>query len=180
MTDAATAAQAGHQAAGHAKVFPPLDPAVFVPQWIWLAISFALLYVVLARVVLPQIAGVLNDRKDRIRRDLDAAAKLKADTDKALAGYEKALGDARQSASGIAKDTRDKLAAETDGEKSKTEAQIAAKLQDAETRIAAMKSKALTAVNDIAAETAAEVVEKLIGQSVSAGDIKSVLATASR
>ena len=46
---------------------------------------------------------------------------------------------------------------------------------DAETRIAATKTKALTAVNDIAAETARAVIAKLVGQDVSLDDVKKVL-----
>ena len=42
--------------------------------------------------------------------------RLKNDTDKALADYEKALADARSKASGIAKQTREKIAAETETE----------------------------------------------------------------
>ena len=42
--------------------------------------------------------------------------------------------------------------------------QIAAKLADAETRIAATKTKALASVDEIATETASAVVEKLSGR----------------
>ena len=53
--------------AGHAKVFPPLDPATFVPQLVWLAISFGLLYLLLKRVALPRVGEVIEERADRIR-----------------------------------------------------------------------------------------------------------------
>jgi len=85
------------------------------------------------------------------------------------------LADARANASGIAKQTREKLAAETDAEKARADTNIATKLTDAETRIAATKTKALTAVNDIAAETARAVIAKLVGQDVSLDDVKKVL-----
>jgi len=85
------------------------------------------------------------------------------------------LADARANASGIAKQTREKLSSETDAEKARAEAGITAELAEAETRIAATKTKALTAVNDIAAETARAVVSKLVGQDVSLDDVKKVL-----
>ena len=75
----------------------------------------------------------------------------------------------------IAKQTREKLTAETDAEKAKVEAQLNAKLHEAETRIAATKSKAMSAVSEIAGETAREVVSKLIGHNVSLDDVKKVL-----
>jgi len=42
---------------------------------------------------------VIEERRDRIQRDLAAAERLKGETDKALQTYEKALSDARGSAS---------------------------------------------------------------------------------
>lgn len=138
-------------------------------------LTFAVLYFVLSKVALPRIGEVLEERADRITRDLEAAQRLKDDTDKALADYEKALADARAKASTIAKDTRDQLAAETESKKASVEKTLAGKLQDAEQRIAATKTKALSAVNDIAADTAGAVVSKLIGQNVSADDIKKAL-----
>ena len=50
------------------------------------------------------------------------------------------LADARSNASGIAKQTRDKLAAETEAEKAKVDGQVAAKLREADARIAATKT----------------------------------------
>lgn len=171
----AAAAEAAQEAAHSGGGLPQLNTEHFLPQLFWLAVTFALLLVVMSKVALPRVAEVIDERKDRIQRDLDAAAKLGSDTDKALADYEKALADARSNASGIAKETRDKLAAETDAERHRVDGAIAGKLKDAETRIAATKQKALSAVSEIATDTARAVVSKLIGQDVSADDVKRVL-----
>jgi F-type H+-transporting ATPase subunit b len=181
MTDTTAAvAAAAEQAAGHAeqakKLFPPLDPAVFIPQWIWLAITFSALYFLLSRIVLPKIGAVIQDRRNRIQADLDAAAKLKAETDAALAAYEKSLSDARANASATARQAREKLAAETDAEKTKVESALTAKIGEAETRIQATKAKALSSVGDIATDTAGSIIEKLLGTKVSADDIKRAMA----
>jgi F-type H+-transporting ATPase subunit b len=141
-----------------------------------LALTFLALLFMMWKVALPRIGEVIDERRERIARDIEAAGRLKAETDKALADYEKALSDARSNASGIAKQMRDKLTSETDAEKAKVESQIAAKLAEAEARIAATKSKALSAVNDIAADTATAVVSKLIGQDVHADEVKKALA----
>ena len=154
---------------------PQLNPADFAPQLIWLALTFVVLYFILARVALPRIGEVLEERRDRVQRDLDAAERFKADTDAALAAYEKALSDAHGKASSMVKDMRDKVSAESDKERSKVEAQLAAKLAEAEGRIAATKSKALQSVNDIAAETASAVVGKLLGEDVSPSEVKKML-----
>src|SRR5690242_13185269 len=149
--------------APHAKVFPPLDVGTFAPQLVWLALTFALLYVLLKRAVLPRVGEVIEERSDRVKRDLAQAETLKAETAKALANYERALSDARAQAGAIVKTMRDKLADEAGKERAKVDAQIAAKLAEAETRIAETKSRALGSVGDIASEVAGTIVTRLIG-----------------
>ena len=178
MAEKAGAQKAGTAVAegvGPGKVFPPLDPSTFAPQLVWLALTFGLLYLVLKRVVLPRVGEVIEERSDRVKRDLAQADKLKADTEKALANYEQALGDARGKAGAIAKTMRDKLTAEVDKERAKVEAQIAAKLAEAERRIAETKSKALASVGEIASEVAGVVVTRLIGKEVSKDEVKRAL-----
>ena len=172
-TTAATTTPA--EGVGPGKVFPPLDHTTFVPQLVWLAISFGLLYVLLKRVALPRVGEVIEERADRIRRDLDQAEKLKAETEGALAAYEQALTDARSKAGGVIKTMRDSLTAEVDKERAKVEAEIARKVADAEARIEQTKSRALASVNDIATETAGAIVKKLIGADVSPDELQKAL-----
>lgn len=176
-TEAATEAAAAHSGSGGGGL-PQLDAHTFTPQLFWLVLTFGALYFILSKVALPRIGEVLDERADRVARDLEGAQRLKDDTDKALADYEKALADARAKASTIAKDTREQLASETESKKASVEKTLAAKLQDAEQRIAATKTKALSAVNDIAVDTAGAVVSKLIGQNASPDEIKKALSAA--
>lgn len=157
---------------------PQLNVPDFAPQLIWLALTFGLLYFLLSKVALPRIGEVLEERRDRIHRDVQEAERLKGETEKALAAYEQSLAEARARASGIARETREKLAAETDKEKSRVEAELNTRLNAAELEIAATKQKALSNVNDIAADTAAEIVSRLLGQQVSVDEARRVLTQA--
>jgi F-type H+-transporting ATPase subunit b len=170
---AVVAAAAAHEE--KAGGLPQLNPADFSPQLAWLAVTFVLLYLILSRVTLPRIGEVLEERRDRVQRDLEAAERFKGETDAALAAYEKALSDARQKASSMAKDVRDRLAADTEAERTRIEGELHAKLSEAEARISATKSKALASVDEIAAETASAVVGKLLGADVSPAEVKKVL-----
>lgn len=172
--DVSTGTEVAHDA-GHAKPFPPLNPENFAPQLFWLALTFGALYVILSRVALPRVSEVIEERRDRIQRDLDAAERLKDETEKALNGYEQALADARSNASGIAKEERETLNAEVAKEQAKVEEQLNAKLAEAEARIAETKAKALEGVNTIAADTAVAIVAKLIGDTVSSDEAKRAL-----
>lgn len=142
---------------------PQLIPADFLPQIFWLAVSFAVLYVLMARISLPKIADVLEARQDRLNGDLDQAAKFKEEAEKAIAEYEKALAEARAKASTLALETRNRHAAEAAKKAAELEARLAAEAKVAEQRIAAAKAQALASVREIATETTAALVEKLIG-----------------
>ena len=159
-------------------VFPPFDPSTFAKQLFWLAVSFGALYFLMARVALPRIGEVIEERRDRIQRDLDEAVRLKAETDAALKAYEQSLADARGKAQGLAKETRDRLSAETDTERHRVEGELNAKLAETEKQIAATKARALASVDEIAASTASDVVSRLTGKTVSDDEVRQALAKA--
>jgi F-type H+-transporting ATPase subunit b len=175
MAQKVTAATVQPEGGAHPKTFPPLDHTTFVPQLVWLALTFGLLYFLLSRVALPRVSEVIGERAERIRRDLAQAEKLKLQTEEALANYEHALSEARGKANTLAKGMRDGLAAEIDAERSKVEAQIAHKVSDAEARITQTKTRALASVNEIAADTAGAIVAKLLGKEVSKDEVQKAL-----
>ena len=175
MATNSTVSTAVPHEAGHAKVFPPLDAGTFAPQLIWLALTFGLLYLLLKRFYLPRVGEVIEERRERIQRDLAQAEKLKTETEQALANYEGALGEARGKAQAIVKGMRDTLAAEMEQERTALEAQIAAKLADAEARIAQSKAAALAGVSDIAGELAGAIVSRLSGREVSKDEVQKAL-----
>lgn len=161
---------------GHGKAFPPLDATTFAPQLFWLVIAFVLLYALLSRLALPRISQVMEERRERIDRDLAEAGRLRAETEAALKSYEAAHAEARGRAQAIAKETRDRLAAEAEQARHKVDAELNAKLAETERQIAETKARALAGVNQIAADTAGAVVAKLIGQEPTPDELKRALA----
>lgn len=157
---------------------PQLDFSSWPPQLVWLAITFAVLYVLMARVALPRIATVLEQRRDRIAADLDDAARLRQETEDAIAAYEQALAEARAKAHAIAAEAREKLNAELDEERTKVDEQIAAKTEEAEKRIDAMKTAALAEVDQAASDTAEAIVRLLIGTRPAKTDIAAAVKAA--
>jgi F-type H+-transporting ATPase subunit b len=172
---AETAATTAVPGGGHAKAFPPLDPTTFAPQLVWLALTFGLLYVLLQRIALPRISSMLEERSDRIRRDLEQAEKLKLDTEQALGSYERALGEARARAGALAKGVREALDAEIETQRKKVDEEIGRQLAAAEHSIGEAKAKALAGVGDIAAELAGAIVARLIGKQVSKDEVQRAL-----
>jgi F-type H+-transporting ATPase subunit b len=147
----------------HKGPFPPFDSSTFASQLVWLVITFVLLYALMAKVALPRVGGIIAQRQNRIDEDLAQANAFKAQSDAALAAYEKALADARARAQAIAGEMRDKQAAETEATRKKLEKQLNAKLAEAEKIIGASKQAAMANVRNIAADAAKAIVERLIG-----------------
>src|SRR5512147_660943 len=98
----------GHPAEGGHGGFPPFQSQTFASQLVWLAIAFVLLYVLMSKIALPRVASIIEGRQNKIEGDLAEAARLKTQSDEAVAAYEKALADARANAQAIANETRDK------------------------------------------------------------------------
>jgi F-type H+-transporting ATPase subunit b len=142
---------------------PQLDYHTFVPQLVWLAISFVVLYVLMSRLALPKVRGVIEGRRHRLDSDLGRAAALKEEAEAALAAYQKTLADARAAAQETLRQTGERLAAEAAERQRQLAATLAEQVAAAEARIAAGKEQALGEIRGIAAEVGTAVVEKLTG-----------------
>ncbi|MBA4790833.1 MAG: F0F1 ATP synthase subunit B [Pseudomonadota bacterium] len=165
---AAAAGAEGHGDGG----FPPFDPRHFFSQIIWLLLTFGALYVLMSRVTLPRIGRILEERHDRIARDLEEAGQRRAESEAAQAAYEKALVEARGKANSIAGEARNRLAAESEANRKSLEATLATRLEEAERRIEATKSEALSHVRGIAVDTAQAIVNTLVGVQPATGDVE--------
>lgn len=174
-THATTEAHGG----GHSDVFPPFDPATFPSQLLWLAITFAALYLLMSKVALPRVGSILADRKARIDGDIAAADASRQKTDAAIAAYETALAEAKAKAQGIAAASSEAIKTDLADKRKAVEADLAAKVTAAEARIATTKTQAMTQVDEIAAETAQTVVTQLIGDIPTDG-VKAAVAKASK
>lgn len=150
------------QPSGHKGAFPPFNPQTFASQLFWLVIAFALLYVLMAKVAIPRVGAIIENRQKRIDDDIAEAGRLKQQSDEAVAAYEKALADARSRAQTIANETRERQQAAADASRKALEYQLNAKLAEAEKTIAATKQAAMSNVRGIAADAAKAIVERLI------------------
>lgn len=168
------------QPAGHKEPFPPFNAQTFASQLFWLVITFVFLYVVMSRVALPRIGAIIDSRRQQIDRDLAEAQRLKTESDAAIASYEKALADARSRGQAIANEMREKQAAAAEARRKSLEAELNARLADAEKSIAATKAAAMANVSTIAKDTAAAIVERLIGSTPSPQAVETAVANALR
>ena len=142
---------------------PQLDYHTFVPQLVWLAISFVVLYALMASLGLPKVRAAIEGRRHHLDSDLGRAAALKEEAETALAAYQKTLADARAAAQDTLRQTGEKLAAEAAARQHQLAATLAEQIAAAEARIAAGKDQALADIRGIAADVGSAVVAKLTG-----------------
>ena len=157
---------------------PQLDPALFSPQIVWLAISFVTLYFLMARLVMPRMSAVEEQREDRIQGNLARAEKVKEEAAGVLVAYEREIAEARAKAHGALLDAGAEIAAET----ARREGDFAAKLAEqgaaAEARIRQAKTKALADLPAIAGDVAAALAGKLTGSAIDAGQAREAVSRA--
>jgi F-type H+-transporting ATPase subunit b len=142
---------------------PQLDISTFTPQLVWLAITFIVLYLLMAWLGLPRISKAIVARRDRIDGDLARAAQVKAEAEGVLAAYQKGLVDARAEAQATLKAAGERLAADAAERQRELADRLSQQIAAAEQRIAAMKTEALAEVRGVAVDVGRAVVEKLTG-----------------
>jgi F-type H+-transporting ATPase subunit b len=142
---------------------PQLDFTTYTPQLFWMFAFFTLLYIVFAKKTLPEISGVIENRKNHIQSDLETAEKLTAEADAVHDAYQENLAKAQSDAMGAIKSVEDESKAQANQAmedfRQKSEATILA----TEKTIDESKQTAMNDMNQIVIDTAAQAVEKIIG-----------------
>jgi F-type H+-transporting ATPase subunit b len=175
-----TSAWAAGAPAGGAKsgVFPPFDTSTFGSQLFWLTVLFGLMYVILAKVALPRVASILENRRQKIEGDLAQAARLQKKAEEAGVAYEEALAKARANAQAIATKARDEATKQADARRKALESDLAARMTAADVSIATAKADAMSNVGGIASDAASDIVARLTGKAPTAAELKAAVAAA--
>jgi F-type H+-transporting ATPase subunit b len=142
---------------------PQLEISTFVPQLFWLAVTFGLLFLLMAKIGLPRVGGLIEARRRRVDEDLGRAAQLKSEAEAILAAYQQTLAKARAEAQTAVRETTERMAAEAAERQRQLSDSLARKTAEAERQIAAAKQRALSEMPEIAIEVARSITEKVTG-----------------
>jgi F-type H+-transporting ATPase subunit b len=142
---------------------PQLDVASYLPQLVWLAITFVALYLLMARLALPRIADVLAERSKRREDNLARAEDLQAEAEAAAEAYENVLAEARTTAHGQIVQSSEAAKVNAEDAIHALDQRLAGEIEAAEATIAAARDAALTEAATIAAEAARLAAEKIAG-----------------
>jgi F-type H+-transporting ATPase subunit b len=139
-------------------------------QIVYLIFLFAILYWLMAKVFVPRLRGVIDQRAATIADAVQTARQVQAEAagqaEAAKAEVEAARAGSRAMATAAkarVTDAANALAAEE-------EAVVNARIAEAETAIGKTRDAAMTNVATIAADTAAAIVERLTGKAPSAAE----------
>jgi F-type H+-transporting ATPase subunit b len=163
-----------------AEGMPQLDfkTPLTISQVVWGAIIFVVLYIMLSRTGLPLVASVLEERATTIAKDLDEARAAKARADDGMRQADEATAKARaESQAAInAALAEAKTAAAAQAEVLNT--RLEKQLQESERQIAQARASAMSALRQVATETAATVVTRLTGKEPDASRLDSAIGSA--
>jgi F-type H+-transporting ATPase subunit b len=154
---------------------PQLDPTWFASQLFWLAITFAVLYTVLARAVLPPLQNIVARREGTIEGDIATAEAMKEQAEAARQDYERTLAEARDRAQQLVNDAvaSQKVIADQAGRD--MDKQVASQLEEAGSRITTKKKELIAALTPATEELTSLIVEKLTHRNTAKDKIGSVI-----
>jgi F-type H+-transporting ATPase subunit b len=166
--------------AAWAEGMPQLDfkSPLTVTQVYWGAAIFVVLYVLLARIGLPKVGAVIEQRAVHIAADLDAAKTQKAQADAAVAELTTTIQRSRAAAQGEINQAVDQAKAAAAEQATALNARLETQLRAAETQINAARAAALGALHQVASETASTVIARLTGAAADLPRVDAAVAAA--
>jgi len=151
--------------AAMAEGMPQLDfhNPLTISQVVWGVIIFVVLYILVSKFALPRVGSVLDERAGHIAADLDSArqASQRAEAGKAeaVAATAKARSEAQAAVNAALEEAKQAAAVQAVALNERLERQ----LKDAEAQIESARAAAMSALRQVATDTAATVVTRLTG-----------------
>jgi F-type H+-transporting ATPase subunit b len=154
-------------AQGHAPNFDdcqkapnPILPAT--NELIWGALSFLVLFAVLAKFGYPAIKNAMDARANRIRDSLDEAERAKSEAQSVLDEYQRQLADAKSEAARIIEEARQAADNLRQDLRRQAESEVNELKQRAQEDIQAQVDRAMTDLRSQVATLAIELAERVV------------------
>jgi F-type H+-transporting ATPase subunit b len=159
--DAAHAADAGHE---KGELLAPLKQGL--PAMIAAFLVFGVVYVALQRLVWPRIVRGLDSRAAKIREEIDAAERARAQAREALQEYERSLAEARAQAKRMLDETKAQQQAFAAELRAKAERELQAMKDRARREIDAARRAALSEISAHASSLAVAIASRILEREV--------------
>ena len=146
---------------------PQMEFADYMPQVVWLVITFATLYVLMAKLALPRITDILETRQRHLEHDLELSEKLRDEAQTTLAEYDAAIVSARAETESLLAKARESIQTETQERIAELNGRLESEIRESDARIRHAMSQAMDELVVVAGNSARAAVERLAGIKVS-------------
>ena len=140
---------------------PQLELSGFSPQIFWLILSFLSLWWLMAKVALPKVGLVLEERQTKINDSLELAKSLQREANAEIEAYESTISEARENARTVVNEATLQGTQNSLTEQSELRVSLTKKIALAEDEIEAAKDRALESIHQSAKEVTAIALKKL-------------------
>lgn len=151
---------------------PQLEIQSYPSQIFWLIVCFFSMYFIMAQIIIPKIADIMEQRRQKIDSALEKAMTIKQQAEKSLQKYEDALAKATAEAEKSLNKTQDELNRMVAEKQAELEKELKAKIEAGEEQIRQSKEAALKEVKTTSEKLALEVTQKLGIKEINAANIK--------
>lgn len=165
-THASTEAAHGEGGGG----LPQFEFQHWFGQIVYLIFLFAVLYWLMAKVFVPRLRGVIDQRAATIADAVQTARQVQAEAAGQAAAAKAEVEAARASSRATAAAAKARVTDAANARAAEEEAVVNARIAEAETAIGKTRDAAMTNVASIASDTAAAIVERLTGKAPTAAE----------
>lgn len=142
---------------------PQLDPTWFANQLLWLAVSFTLLYQIVARVIIPRVHGVLSLRQATIDTAIAKAEDFKKNAGAARSDFEHRAHEVQAKANAVLAEAQARAARASADALAKLSVELEAREALAMSGLKQSLKAAEADMQQATSEVAHAIAEKLLG-----------------
>ena len=154
---------------------PQLDPKYWASQAFWLILVFTILYISVSKFYLPKIKNNLEDRENKIKKDIDDANKFKELSETRLKEYERILENAKREVIKIHLESKNTLDKDIQKKKETIEKEIEKEISKAQKEIIELKKNSISEIQKISENIAASIIENISGDKLNESSIKATV-----
>ena len=159
---------------------PQLDPKYWASQTFWLILVFTILYISVSKFYLPKIKNNLEDRENKIKKDIDDANKFKELSETRLKEYERILENAKREVIKIHLESKNILDKDIHKKKETIEKEIEKEISKAQKEIIELKKNSISEIQKISENIAASIIENISGDKLNESSIKATVEDVSK
>ena len=133
----------------------------FISQLFWLGVFFVVLFSVLTYITLPKIRAFLNQRDDFVKSHISKQDDLIKKAESIIENYETKLNEAKNEASKLISDAKDKALQDSEILIKSAEEKIQPEIKITEERVAKEKDLAISELKDQLKDSATNFISKV-------------------